>query len=84
MPMYPDKEFENMPILEAPELRKKKGISGGGGCQSILNDLKLVDALHIQNANQKRGGKQKEKENKTKLPNWEQAETNGLNFISKQ
>lgn len=29
MPMYPDKEFENMPILEAPELRKKKGISGG-------------------------------------------------------
>lgn len=30
MPVYPDKEFENMPILEAPELRKKKGISGAG------------------------------------------------------
>lgn len=29
MPVYPDKKFENMPILEAPKLRKKKGISVG-------------------------------------------------------
>lgn len=77
MPTFPDKKFENMPILKEPKLRKKKWISVGKKWQSIPSDLKLMVALHIQKANKKIRGK------KNKPPSWKRVETNRPNFVSK-